>query len=154
MFKSYLVELKPKSLTACSAILPAALLVENLTPVMGFLFDFCFFFPAGWINSAINPFIYAFVSQDFRMAFWRLTCSYCTGHKPNPNAATQNRLVIRYSHYSRNQVWRVRDDFKTQPSSTSHDPCVLDGGAARPGGETKTSVGNRDVNWWSASDCT
>ncbi|XP_060528696.1 octopamine receptor 1-like isoform X2 [Cylas formicarius] len=27
----------------------------------------------GWINSAINPFIYAFYSPDFRIAFWRLT---------------------------------------------------------------------------------
>lgn len=27
----------------------------------------------GWINSAINPFIYAFYSVDFRAAFWRLT---------------------------------------------------------------------------------
>ncbi|XP_052863685.1 probable G-protein coupled receptor No18 [Anopheles cruzii] len=27
----------------------------------------------GWINSAINPFIYAFYNVDFRVAFWRLT---------------------------------------------------------------------------------
>ncbi|XP_067616011.1 octopamine receptor [Eurosta solidaginis] len=27
----------------------------------------------GWFNSAINPFIYAFYSVDFRAAFWRLT---------------------------------------------------------------------------------
>lgn len=27
----------------------------------------------GWVNSAINPFIYAFYSVDFRAAFWRLT---------------------------------------------------------------------------------
>lgn len=27
----------------------------------------------GWFNSAINPFIYAFYSVDFRTAFWRLT---------------------------------------------------------------------------------
>lgn len=32
----------------------------------------------GWINSAINPFIYAFYSADFRIAFWRLTCKHCT----------------------------------------------------------------------------
>uniref|UniRef100_A0A336M3E9 CSON011043 protein n=1 Tax=Culicoides sonorensis TaxID=179676 RepID=A0A336M3E9_CULSO len=28
----------------------------------------------GWLNSAINPFIYAFYNTDFRIAFWRLTC--------------------------------------------------------------------------------
>ncbi|XP_058837849.1 5-hydroxytryptamine receptor 1A [Topomyia yanbarensis] len=27
----------------------------------------------GWMNSAINPFIYAFYNADFRIAFWRLT---------------------------------------------------------------------------------
>lgn len=27
----------------------------------------------GWFNSAMNPFIYAFYSVDFRSAFWRLT---------------------------------------------------------------------------------
>uniref|UniRef100_A0A6B2EAL0 Putative g protein-coupled receptor n=1 Tax=Phlebotomus kandelakii TaxID=1109342 RepID=A0A6B2EAL0_9DIPT len=27
----------------------------------------------GWFNSAVNPFIYAFYSVDFRTAFWRLT---------------------------------------------------------------------------------
>ncbi|XP_022916112.1 probable G-protein coupled receptor No18 isoform X2 [Onthophagus taurus] len=32
----------------------------------------------GWINSAINPFIYAFYSPDFRIAFWRLTCRHCS----------------------------------------------------------------------------
>ncbi|KAF5284438.1 hypothetical protein FQR65_LT13544 [Abscondita terminalis] len=32
----------------------------------------------GWINSAINPFIYAFYSPDFRIAFWRLTCKHFT----------------------------------------------------------------------------
>lgn len=30
----------------------------------------------GWINSAINPFIYAFYSPDFRIAFWRLTIKH------------------------------------------------------------------------------
>ncbi|KAH1005589.1 hypothetical protein HUJ04_006539 [Dendroctonus ponderosae] len=30
----------------------------------------------GWINSAINPFIYAFYSPDFRIAFWRLTINH------------------------------------------------------------------------------
>lgn len=31
----------------------------------------------GWINSAINPFIYAFYNADFRIAFWRLTFRKC-----------------------------------------------------------------------------
>lgn len=31
----------------------------------------------GWFNSAINPFIYAFYSPDFRVAFWRLTIKKC-----------------------------------------------------------------------------
>ncbi|XP_044267768.1 octopamine receptor 1-like isoform X1 [Tribolium madens] len=30
----------------------------------------------GWFNSAINPFIYAFYSPDFRIAFWRLTVKH------------------------------------------------------------------------------
>ncbi|KAH8374836.1 hypothetical protein KR200_007003 [Drosophila serrata] len=38
----------------------------------------------GWFNSAINPFIYAFYSVDFRAAFWRLTCKrfFSSGQKP------------------------------------------------------------------------
>ncbi|XP_052744945.1 octopamine receptor 1-like [Bicyclus anynana] len=35
----------------------------------------------GWFNSAINPFIYAFYSPDFRMAFWRLTIKKCKRSK-------------------------------------------------------------------------
>ncbi|KAG8315476.1 hypothetical protein J6590_069723 [Homalodisca vitripennis] len=35
----------------------------------------------GWINSAINPFIYAFYSPDFRLAFWRLTFRNCTARQ-------------------------------------------------------------------------
>ncbi|XP_063629745.1 probable G-protein coupled receptor No18 [Cydia splendana] len=35
----------------------------------------------GWFNSAINPFIYAFYSPDFRLAFWRLTIRKCTRNK-------------------------------------------------------------------------
>lgn len=35
----------------------------------------------GWFNSAINPFIYAFYSPDFRLAFWRLTIKKCLKSK-------------------------------------------------------------------------
>ncbi|KAG6451243.1 octopamine receptor 1 [Manduca sexta] len=35
----------------------------------------------GWFNSAINPFIYAFYSPDFRVAFWRLTIRKCIRNK-------------------------------------------------------------------------
>jgi len=35
-----------------------------------------YFMWLGWINSAINPFIYAFYSPDFRIAFWRLTINH------------------------------------------------------------------------------
>ncbi|CAH0597659.1 unnamed protein product [Chrysodeixis includens] len=35
----------------------------------------------GWFNSAINPFIYAFYSPDFRLAFWRLTIRKCKKNK-------------------------------------------------------------------------
>lgn len=35
----------------------------------------------GWFNSAINPFIYAFYSPDFRLAFWRLTIRKCMRNK-------------------------------------------------------------------------
>nr|CAH7749510.1 unnamed protein product [Callosobruchus chinensis] len=35
----------------------------------------------GWINSAINPFIYAFYSPDFRIAFWRLTVKHFSNNR-------------------------------------------------------------------------
>ncbi|XP_076669284.1 putative G-protein coupled receptor No18 [Andrena cerasifolii] len=45
----------------------------------------------GWINSAINPFIYAFYSADFRLAFWRLTCRKC--FKGRTNLERSNRKL-------------------------------------------------------------
>uniref|UniRef100_A0A182KAF9 G-protein coupled receptors family 1 profile domain-containing protein n=1 Tax=Anopheles christyi TaxID=43041 RepID=A0A182KAF9_9DIPT len=39
----------------------------------------------GWINSAINPFIYAFYNVDFRVAFWRLTLRKFFKNKHNLN---------------------------------------------------------------------
>ncbi|XP_031842060.1 putative G-protein coupled receptor No18 [Nomia melanderi] len=45
----------------------------------------------GWINSAINPFIYAFYSADFRLAFWRLTCRKC--FKSRTNLERSNRKL-------------------------------------------------------------
>ncbi|XP_036342521.1 probable G-protein coupled receptor No18 [Rhagoletis pomonella] len=42
----------------------------------------------GWINSAINPFIYAFYSIDFRVAFWRLICSRLCKNTLRPKIPT------------------------------------------------------------------
>lgn len=40
----------------------------------------------GWVNCAINPFIYAFYNPDFRTAFWRLTCKrICKQKSPAEN---------------------------------------------------------------------
>ncbi|XP_022216098.1 5-hydroxytryptamine receptor 1A isoform X1 [Drosophila obscura] len=39
----------------------------------------------GWVNCAINPFIYAFYNPDFRTAFWRLTCRPICKPKRPPN---------------------------------------------------------------------
>lgn len=48
--------------------LPKAQVSEDLMAVLTWL---------GWVNSAINPFIYAFYNSDFRIAFWRLTLRKC-----------------------------------------------------------------------------
>ncbi|XP_012281361.1 tyramine receptor 1 [Orussus abietinus] len=47
----------------------------------------------GWINSAINPFIYAFYSADFRLAFWRLTCRKCCKDRAALNQAEPKSQV-------------------------------------------------------------
>lgn len=45
----------------------------------------------GWVNSAINPFIYAFYNDDFRHAFWRLTCKILfKKHKRNDLSYLKN----------------------------------------------------------------
>ncbi|XP_050337580.1 5-hydroxytryptamine receptor 1A-like [Bactrocera neohumeralis] len=49
----------------------------------------------GWLNSAINPFIYAFYSIDFRVAFWRLVCRrFCSNimRPQTPTSTTSMRL--------------------------------------------------------------
>ncbi|KAI8120687.1 hypothetical protein FF38_04498 [Lucilia cuprina] len=48
----------------------------------------------GWFNSAINPFIYAFYSVDFRAAFWRLTCKRFFSASSKPQFPT-NTMSIR-----------------------------------------------------------
>lgn len=37
----------------------------------------------GWLNSAMNPFIYAFYNNDFRIAFYRLTFRNCCKNQEN-----------------------------------------------------------------------
>lgn len=44
----------------------------------------------GWFNSAINPFIYAFYSPDFRIAFWRLTIKHFRDNR-RVNFASQHK---------------------------------------------------------------
>lgn len=50
----------------------------------------------GWINSAINPFIYAFYSPDFRIAFWRLTFKHFkrNSHSKDFIASQQKRAEV------------------------------------------------------------
>lgn len=49
---------------------------EYVNPVLMYILTWL-----GWFNSAINPFIYAFYSPDFRLAFWRLTIKKCRSSK-------------------------------------------------------------------------
>ncbi|XP_037942910.1 octopamine receptor-like [Teleopsis dalmanni] len=55
--------------------LPPAAVLQGITTFLTWV---------GWVNSAINPFIYAFYNPDFRTAFWRLTCRRIC-KKPPPN---------------------------------------------------------------------
>lgn len=49
----------------------------------------------GWVNSAINPFIYAFYSVDFRAAFWRLTLRRFFKNQRKPPYITNNMSIRR-----------------------------------------------------------
>lgn len=48
----------------------------------------------GWFNSAMNPFIYAFYSVDFRAAFWRLTLRRFFRDSPK-NSYSTNLMSIK-----------------------------------------------------------
>ncbi|XP_063706203.1 probable G-protein coupled receptor No18 [Culicoides brevitarsis] len=49
----------------------------------------------GWVNSAMNPFIYAFYSVDFRAAFWRLTLRKFFKNTRKPPYITNNMSIRR-----------------------------------------------------------
>ncbi|XP_043275027.1 tyramine/octopamine receptor-like isoform X2 [Venturia canescens] len=59
----------------------------------------------GWINSAINPFIYAFYSADFRLAFWRLTCRKCFKNVPQ----TASSALADRRQFAESKHWRNRE---------------------------------------------
>ncbi|XP_073831532.1 tyramine receptor II isoform X2 [Musca autumnalis] len=61
------------------------LLIPFLPPAYVFEGLMSFLTWVGWVNCAINPFIYAFYNPDFRTAFWRLTCKRICKQKPPPN---------------------------------------------------------------------
>ncbi|XP_013165484.1 PREDICTED: 5-hydroxytryptamine receptor 2B-like [Papilio xuthus] len=57
-------------------ILTPFISIKYVNPVLMYILTWL-----GWFNSAINPFIYAFYSPDFRLAFWRLTFKKCKRNK-------------------------------------------------------------------------
>ena len=60
----------------------------------------------GWFNSAMNPFIYALYSVDFRAAFWRLTCRrFCKVVKRSPDALSPTS--IHSGHCGCGHVFRI-----------------------------------------------
>lgn len=61
------------------------LLIPFLPPAAVFEGLMSFLTWVGWVNCAINPFIYAFYNPDFRTAFWRLTCKRICKQKSPPN---------------------------------------------------------------------
>lgn len=62
-------------------------------------FLFWFMFWIGWLNSAMNPVIYACWSRDFRRAFRKILCSCCLS-KNDPNKGLRNR----YSYCAKNKT--------------------------------------------------
>ncbi|UYV73653.1 GPRDOP2 [Cordylochernes scorpioides] len=65
----------------------------------------------GWINSGMNPMIYACWSRDFRRAFYKLLCSRCPG----------------YRRTRRDAAWRrtIREDCTSQAKSPTTEEITL-----------------------------
>ncbi|XP_014207104.1 probable G-protein coupled receptor No18 [Copidosoma floridanum] len=72
----------------------------------------------GWINSAINPFIYAFYSADFRMAFWRLTCRMCAPQRPPFDSNFQAADRTAYQHAGGSAAVTALPSWRRQASRT------------------------------------
>ena len=62
--------------------------IPDRTPEM--VFKICFWL--GYVNSAINPCIYAMFSKDFRFAFKRILCCRCRQRRNPLQQRRQSRL--------------------------------------------------------------